>query len=173
MEYSIGKKISSQLKKIVLNEYGDSIQLNIGDATFSRRFSNLIKWIDEKNNELSRIADEMSEKYKDSPMIKHSEENGTEIDSEQFEIYIKLKTDLYEECAGKIDAMFGQDTIRKYFRAFYEINPEFIPDEECIMDFLEEITPVLEAIYEERFEKIKKRYSKSRRGASKKASGNA
>lgn len=165
MGYSIGNKVSGQLKKVELNEFGDFILINTGDASFSKRFSELIKWMDGKNEELNKIAAEMGEKYKDSPMIHTDEEGNTEVDTEQFSLYIKVKTDLYTECSNKIDALFGQDTLRKYFRAFYEINPDFIPDEECIMDFLEEISPVLETIYNERFKQINQKYNKNRKGS--------
>lgn len=169
--YSIGKKISEQLKKVELNEFGDYILINPGDAAFSKKFSDFIKWLNDKNEELGKVAAEMGEKYKDTPMIQQNEDGDTEIDTEQFSIFVKLKVDLYEQCSEKIDALFGQGTLRKYFRAFYEINEDFVPDEDCIRDFLEEISPVLERIYDERFEKISKRYNKNRRGA--KVSGKA
>lgn len=164
MGYSIGKKVSDQLQKVELNEFGDYILLNPGDASFSQKFGDLIKWINDKSAEMSKIAADMGEKYKDTPMI-HMEENGdAEIDTEQFSLYVKIKTDLYEECGQRIDQLFGQDTLKKYFRAFYEINPDFIPDEDCIRDFMEEIAPVLGVVYNERFERINKKYNKNRKG---------
>ena len=53
--------------------------------------------------------------------------------------------------------------LKKYFRALYEINPDFVPDEECIMDFLEEISPVLQTIYQERGRQINQKYGKNRK----------
>lgn len=167
MGYSIGNRVSQQLRRVELNEFGDFIMINPGDASFSHKFSELIKWLDTKNEELAKLSVEMGERYKDTPMIHTDEDGNVEVDTDQFSLYVKTKTDLYMECNDKVDALFGQDTLKKYFRAFYEINPEFMPDEECIMDFLEEIAPVLEAIYSERFDRINQKYNKNRKGGSK------
>lgn len=169
MGYAIGKKISEQLKKIELNEFGDYILINPADASFSEKYSALMAWIDDKSAELGRKAQEMREKYGDTPMISHDEDGNTVVDSEQFSIFVNLKNELYKECVSKIDSLFGDGTIRKYFRAFYEINPDFIPDEDCIMDFLEEIAPILKEIYGERTARINSRYNKERRGGLKTA----
>ena len=50
-----------------LNEYGDYILINPGDYTLSKRFSELIQWMEDKQAELGKLASEMNEKYKDTP----------------------------------------------------------------------------------------------------------
>ena len=165
--YSIGKKVSGQLKKIELNEFGDYILINPGDATFLKKFNALIEWMDNKSIELSSIAAEMGEKYKGKPMISMDEDGKANVDTEQLTVFTDIKNNLYEGCIAKIDELFGQDTMKKYFRVLYEANQDFIPDEDCIMDFLEEITPVLEEIYKERSEQINRKYNKNRKNGNK------
>ena len=46
----------------------------------------------------------------------------------------------------------------------YEANPGFVPDEECIYDFFEEITPVMNQLFEDRKKKIELRFNKNRKG---------
>lgn len=163
MSYSIGKKVSSQLIKVELNEYGDYILINPGDYTLSKRFSELIQWMEDKQAELGKLASEMNEKYKDTPMISADKEGNASVDTEQLSLYVKIKNELYEECQRRIGGLFGQDVLKKYFRALYEINPDFVPDEECIMDFLEEISPVLQTIYQESARQINQKYGKNRK----------
>lgn len=163
MAYSIGKKVSSQLKKVELNEFGDYILINPGDYTFSKRFSALLEWLDGKQAELAKQADEMGEKYKGTNMVSFDADGNASVDTEQLAVFVKIKNDLYEETARKVEDLFGQNVLKKYFRAFYEANPEFVPDEECIMDFFEEISPVLQTVYQERANKIDKKYGKNRK----------
>jgi hypothetical protein len=48
-----------------------------------------------------------------------------------------------------IDGIFGPKTLRKYFRKLYEENPTFIPDEECINDFIINMKKALDIVYSE------------------------
>lgn len=167
MAYTIGKKISGQLQKVELNEFGDFILINPNDVAFPKAFGAFIRWIEEKEAELGKTASELENKYKGIPMISHDESGDVKIDSEQFSLYMQIKTELYTECCQRIDEIFGQDALKKYFRVFYEVNPDFIPDEDCIMDFVDEISLVLESIYQERFKRINQKYNKKRKGGSK------
>lgn len=164
--YAIGKKVSEQLQKVELNEYGDYIYINIGDATLLKKYNELIDWLDKQGDELAKTAAQMEEKYTGRPMVSKDKDGNVDVDTEQFAIFVRIKNDLYSGCVKKIDELFGEGTMRKYFRPLYEANPDFIPDEDCIMDFLEEISPVLEAIYKERTASINKKYSKNRKTGS-------
>ena len=93
------------------------------------------------------------------------EETGeTDIDLEQFGKFAETQCAFYNEIAAKLNEVFGQDVIRKYFRVSYEINPEFVPDDLAIQDFLESITPVMEQVFQTRFERMNGKYSKDRKG---------
>lgn len=163
-EFAIGKKLSEDLVKVVVNDHEEYILINPGDASFPHKFSEFLHWLDGRTAELEKTSKKMGEKYEGKPMISQNEDGDTVVDSEQLLAFTQIQMDLYKECEEKIDSLFGQDTLKKYFRAFYEINPDFTPDENCITDFIEEISPVLEKAYNARFERISKKYSKNRRG---------
>lgn len=163
-EFTIGKKISDDLVKVTVNDFDDYILINPGDASFPHKFSEFVHWLDIKTADLEKTAGKMKEKYKDVPMISEKEDGNVFVDSEQLLTFTQIQMDLYKECEERINALFGQNTLKKYFRAFYEVNPDFTPDENCITDFIEEISPVLEAAYNARFERIHKKYNKNRKG---------
>lgn len=169
MSYQIGKKLTENLVKVDVNDFGDYIMLDPSDASFQTRFFNLLKWVDEKQKELTSLAEEKGKKYEGRKLITQDEDGNTEIDMEQLSDLVEIQTSFYRECKDQINALFGQDTLEKYFRVCYEINPAFLPDEDCIADFLDEITPVLNQVYNARFERIKGRYNKNRKGKNSKA----
>lgn len=57
-----------------------------------------------------------------------------------------------EEAIRVIDGIFGADTVKKYFCESYEQNSNFLPDSECVMEFFENISPVLEKVFNRKIE---------------------
>lgn len=164
MSYSIGKKLTENLVKVEVNDFGDYIMLDPGDSSFQKRFLDLIKWVDDKQKELNKIAEEKGKKYENRKLIAFDDDGEAMIDIEQLSDLVEIQNNFYRECRDQINNLFGQETLEKYFRVCYEINPAFLPDEDCIADFLDEITPVLNQVYNARFERIKGRYNKNRKG---------
>ena len=97
-------------------------------------------------------------------IVEENEDGGINIDTEQLLAFSKLRIGICQECCVKIDELFGMGTIRKYFRNSYEISDDFIPDEDCLIDFFEEMAPVFGAIFGKRTEQLKSKYSKDRKG---------
>lgn len=158
------QSVSKQYEKVYVNEYDDYILIDPGDHTFLGRFADFIHWLEGKQVELDKISADMKAKYSGREMFKEDEEGNIDIDTEQLADLINIQTSAYKECREKVEELFGQDALKKYFRLSYEINPNFIPDLDYIFDFIEEITPVLEKTYGARAERINKKYSKNRRG---------
>lgn len=156
--------VSEQYEKVYVNEYDDFIMIDPGDQSFLGKFADFIHWMEEKQKELDRISADMEKKYGGRMMISESEDGDTEVDTEQLIELVNLQLKTYKECADKVDELFGQETLKKYFRASYEINPNFVPDLDYVFDFIEEITPVLEKVYGARAERINKKYNKNRKG---------
>lgn len=52
-----------------------------------------------------------------------------------------------------IDEIFGADTVKKYFRKVYEEIPDFLPDADCIMDFFDQMAPVIEKLFGQKIER--------------------
>ncbi len=63
----------------------------------------------------------------------------------------KVNVQFSQNVTAIIDNIFGEGTVRKYFRRFYEENPDFMPNVECFTDFLEQITPVMQKLSENRY----------------------
>lgn len=165
-EFKLGSNLQENLLKVIVNDDGDAIYINPADTSFIGRYSAFLAWLDEKSAELSAKGDELSQRYEGKPLFVEDADGDLEsIDSEQLVVLAKLMTSTYEEIAERIDGLFGQDTLKKYFKHFYEINPDFLPDEECINDFLEAISPAIDAAYGMRAEALKKKYNKRRKGA--------
>lgn len=163
MEMRIGKRVEEKMVKIAVNQYDDCIYINLNDYTIFDRFADLIEWSSKKIEEASAKEKEISEKY-ESIFIRDEDGNPVEIDLDAFRAHYNLRKDVYKETCEKIDSIFGEGTCRKYFRVMYEANPGFVPDEECIYDFFEEITPVMNQLFEDRKKKIELRFNKNRKG---------
>jgi hypothetical protein len=166
-EFKIGSKKSDELLKVELNEYGDYIVLNTADATFADRYSNFLRAMEEMDAELSQKAEEYSKQFAGKDIVSRKEDGDVDIDTEQLMLYVELQNDMLTRAVQKIDDLFGAGTIRKYFRNFYELNPNFVPDDECLKDFLEEISKAVNMAYDIRSTSINQKYNKNRRGGGK------
>jgi hypothetical protein len=162
-ELKLNKK-DDNILKVYVNEYDDFILLDAGDAMFMDRFVQFLQFVEDNNEALKVKEKEYNEKYHEKPLVTENEDGDAEVDVEQLLTLTGIKTAIYKEYCEKIDTLFGQGTIKKYFRLSYEINPDFVPDEDCIADFIEQITPAIEKAYSIRADKISKKYSKNRRG---------
>jgi hypothetical protein len=163
-EYRRKKDSDEGLLKVYLNDYDDFIIIDANDSTFVDRYTNFIRDLEEMQKELEEKGKEYGEEYKENPMISEGENGDAVVDVEQLIKFNEVKTQILKRCVESIDSVFGENTIRKYFRMSYEINPDFVPNEDCIRDFMEEITPAIKMIYDIRGKKIKRKYSKSRKG---------
>ena len=164
MATQIGKKLNEKLVKVVVNDWGDYFLINAGDTSFQERFLGLLKWIEEAQKNLNTLSEEKDKQYKGRALITTDEDGNKEYDLEQIEDLVEIQLKFYRECEQKINDLFGQDALKKYLRICYEANENFVPDEEYISDFLEEITPILNDVFGAKFERAKDRYNKNRKG---------
>lgn len=163
-ERRLGSKSSDNLVKIYVNEYDDFIFLDKSDTTFTRKFAELVEWMEKKQEELEKKGKALDKKYAGKPIISQGEDENVEVDTEQLLLLTGMRVDLFKECVERIDGIFGEGTIRKYFRMSYEHIPDYTPDDAAISDFLEEITPVLEEIYKEKMKRMDSKYNRNRKG---------
>lgn len=162
-EARIGAK-KEGLFKLYLNEYEDFIYLNESDASIFDRFAEFLRWLDQHSEEITGKEAALREKYGDKIITYDEDGDVTDVNTAALLEMSKLRTDTFRETRERLDNIFGAGTIRKYFRAFYEANPDFVPDDECYYDFLEEITPVLNSLFSGRKERLSLKYNKNRRG---------
>lgn len=165
-ERRIGGYKNQDKVKVFLNEQDDYIFIDPNDSGLFDRFAGFVAWVENKGLDMERKGKEIKEKYGD---IITTDEDGdvTDFKSGALLQLLQIKTDAYREACDKIDVIFGTDTCHKYFRASYETNPHFVPDDTCILEFLEDITPVVDDIFKERQQRINLKYSKDRSGGKK------
>ena len=163
-EFRSDNRQEENLAKVFLNSQDDFIYIDEKDAAIFDRFADLLKWLDEKGNDLSKKENEIESQYGKDIVTRDEDGDIVDFNIDAFVALSKTRTDTYREAAAKIDRIFGQDVIRKYFRLSYEINTDFVPDDECIYDFLDSMTPVLNQIYADRAKRVKLKYNRDRKG---------
>ena len=154
--------LKSSNKQIAINnEDGELVtvlKIDVEDSKTVERFSNLISNLYHVSNEFEKEVEELNEKYKDSKL---SEDN---IDTEQVIDRSKLNIKVLERYIQEIDIVFGDCTIRNVFAANYQLHEDFIPSEYLLVEFIDSVTPVMESLFQTRFEEKKKKYSVAKRG---------
>lgn len=133
------------LYKIELNNMGDYIEISTADTGLFDSFVETYK-------QIADAAKDLPGRYREIDKVRviPGHENKT-VEK------IRVKVRFCEESAEKIECIFGQGTLKKYFRSLYEEIPDFMPGEECFIDFFEQIAPVLERLFER---KISEGYKK-------------
>lgn len=158
-EYRLNSGMREDLLKVIVNEDDEAIYLNPNDSTFMDRFAKFLAKLEKKTKELETLGAEKEKQYEGRAMI--SEEG--DVDVEQLLEFTNIQVEALSEIVKEIDELFGQNTVRKFFKPFYAINPDFIPDADCINDFLENIIPAVNDAYNARIERIQAKYDKGRR----------
>lgn len=164
MSRKIGKGLGKP-EKVELNDYGDFIMIDPSDSSFFERYSSLVKWLDDKGSELNNLGQELSDKYTGDMLAEDEDGNVTVTDPEQFALANKIRADFYREASAQIEKVFGEGALKKYYRDSFEINPEYVPDENAISIFIEEIGIEMKDIYEKRNKALSTRYGLNRDGA--------
>lgn len=130
------------LTKIELNDHGDYVMVSTDSAAFFDGFAEGYKKISDMANAIPARMEE----------IEKGHGKGSSFD-EAIEMS-RVVREFSEEAVGTIDGIFGVGTMKKYFRNVYEEIPNFLPDAGCIMDFLEQVTPIVEKLFDRKVERL-------------------
>lgn len=114
--------------EICVNDNGETINVDLDNTLFLEKFNGLIERV-------GKIADSIDTK---------AELTDTEA--------LKLVTDKMEEVIKEIDNVFGADTCKKVF------GEGVIPTPYPVMDFFEQMNPIVEKYSKARENKIKMKY---------------
>ena len=125
--------------KVVLNKDGEYIMISPDDATMFDRFATGIRQIVTMANEMPKKLGEIEKQYKGKTDHQSRVAEAIAISREN--------VNFSREAVKIIDEIFGEDTIKKYFRDIYSKIPDFLPSSDCIIDFFEQITPPMEEIF--------------------------
>lgn len=145
--------INTGIKLIdVTNERGEvtcTLKINTGDSKTVERFANVI-------DNLNKISDELSEEAKKINEIEDEREKNIQS--------INAHVSAIQKTVDEIDYIFGAGCIRNIYHECYELNESFLPDETMLMDFLESVMPIMNELFNERFEAKRQKYNVNRKG---------
>lgn len=116
--------------EICVNDNEDTIFLDVDNTLFSEKYHHLLERMEE-------ISDSID----------------TEKELADIEV-INLMTDKMKEVMTEVDNLFGENACVKIF------GEEFIPTPYALMDFFEQITPIVERYTKAREDKILQKYGK-------------
>ena len=119
-------RVQSDIKKISVNDKGDYICINLKDQSFINRLMDLHQL----------ISSEETSKYL---------ENDGSSDVEM----LKKASELNQKMLDEIDSLFGKGACKKIFYETYEENKDAMPGFMLIIDFLEQIMPLMEKYVKE------------------------
>lgn len=146
-------RLDSGLKKIEVNDNGDYITVNLSDGAFFDKFNNFLNWFYNKQDDVEKKCDELKAKYPEQ------EEESVDMHIHMFGDSAKLYRELCDEVCVELDKLFGERCCQKVFPGVES------PGFELIIDFIDNITPLLQKYAVERNQKINARYNRNRKGA--------
>ena len=131
------------IRLVTINEAGDTAAISSNDPTFIDRFAEFFDWFGKSGDELVSYIDE-------------TEVNGSSLES--ITKTTSKRVELCKKGRDRIDELFGEGTCKKVFGVE-------VPDEVCIMEFVEAMMPFVNEAFKERGQHIDRKYSRNRKGA--------
>lgn len=131
------------IRLVTINEAGDTAAISINDPTFIERFTDFFDWFGKGGDELTSFIEQ---------------KEGEELTLDAMAETASKRVELCKKARDRIDELFGEGTCKKTFGVD-------IPDEVCIMEFVEKMIPFINAAFEERGQHINRKYSRNRKGA--------
>lgn len=149
MEHSISTTLG--FEEVEINKHGDKIFISPDDSAMMNNFVKCFDCIVKMSDECADKEKEIKKKYEG----KEGAENDIAMMVELSTVSVNFSNDSIKA----IDGIFGDGTIKMYFRDHYESIPDFLPGIACFMDFFLQINPVMEYIFgktESNIEKLSK-----------------
>lgn len=147
-------KLSSGIKKIAIkDEDGDLITVitvDTANADTAKKFAGVI----DKLNNISQNCEKEAAEWRKN----HSEINADDIDVDAALELNSIRVKYLEQITESIDGLFGEDAMK-------QIYGDIVPDELAIVEFVEQVIPVMNKLFNKRFEQVQNRYNVKRRGA--------
>lgn len=148
-------RVDRGIRRIEVNEEGECIEVSLNDSAFFEKFAAFLKWLEIQQNEFETWSQQFQETYRQL-VIRQDEEEKLNVPA--LEQLAAKKVELSKGICGRLDQLFGEGCCSKVFGPV-------VPDENSIAEFLEQLTPILQKLVEERNEKIQLRYDRNRKGA--------
>ena len=137
-------RVKSGVKRIEVNDAGETIELYLGDSSFPVRYFEMTDRVSRKIDEMQPRALELDRQYKDAPPV------------ERQRAMCDFSLELHTMIRDEVDGFFGAGTCRKVFG-------DIVPTLEMYNDFFAQLVPFFSAYAAERAELMRK-YSPERAG---------
>lgn len=131
------------------------LAIDKADKTTAERFANLIRNLTNISERAEADEKALKQKYSD---VKEDDVNLDQI-VDTSRMHIKY----INECIDEINGVFGENTIQNVFAENYALNEDFVPDQDALMEFVDKIIPLMDRLFNERFEANKKKYNVNRK----------
>ena len=136
---------STNLIKVEVNNFGDYITISPDNPIFFDRFVAGYKKITDMAYAVPAKLEEITKRHEGKDDFSAIMDKAKEMSAANVEFS--------KEAVVIIDEIFGADTVKKYFRNVYEEIPDFLPDADCIIDFFEQMAPVIEKLFGQKIER--------------------
>lgn len=133
------------------------LKINIMKASTAERFAELIQRL----NNISEECEREAKKFNKELIGKQSDD----IDMEQVIAASRIKVSYLERIINEIDGVFGENTIHNVYSDAYELDPDFVPDEIALVEFVDKVIPVMNSLFGKRFDAYNKKYNANRKGS--------
>lgn len=143
-------KLSSGIKKIAIkDEDGDLITVitvDTANADTAKKFAGVIDKLNNISQNCEKEATEWRKNHKDNINV----DAALELNS--------IRVKYLKQITESIDGLFGEDAMK-------QIYGDIVPDELAIVEFVEQVIPVMNKLFNKRFEQVQNKYNIKRRGA--------
>ena len=148
-------KLSSGIKKIAIkDEDGDLITVitvDTANADTTKKFAGVIDKLNNISQNCEKEATEWRKNHKDNINV---DDINVDAALELNSIRVKYLKQITES----IDGLFGEDAMK-------QIYGDIVPDELAIVEFVEQVIPVMNKLFSKRFEQVQNKYNIKRCGA--------
>lgn len=146
-------KLSSGIKKIAIkDEDGDLITVitvDTANADTAKKFAGVI----DKLNNISENCEKEASEWR-----KNHKEDMDDINVDAALELNSIRVKYLKQITESINGLFGEDAMK-------QIYGDIVPDELAIVEFVEQVIPVMNKLFNKRFEQVQNRYNVKRRGA--------
>lgn len=140
-------RVDTGVRKITVNDEGETISLNFADQSFPVRYFNMVDEFQSQQEIFQKEEDDL---------IKECEENQlSEYERMRKTAAFNLK--IHEFFKERVEALFGADACRKVFG-------DIVPSVDMYMDFISQLAPYFEKYGKERQKKLMQKYNPKRKG---------
>lgn len=140
-------RVDTGVRKITVNDEGETISLNFADQSFPVRYFNMVDEFQSQQEIFQKEEDDL---------IKECEENQLS-DYERMRKIAAFNLKIHEFFKDRVEGLFGADTCRKVFG-------DIVPSADMYMDFIGQLAPYFEKYGKERQKKLMQKYSPKRKG---------